>query len=317
MFFYSMVSNIFARRAAFNWLFFLSFILTILGIGTFPSPKKIGFLTLQGFIIFPLQSLLIKRPTVAKVGPRSDITDIGIEGTLSALKFGFGPYSSFGADGNNKVLDFQAALGEASPTVQGQSCMDWIMDWIWYADGVTQTPLRSCGVPQGPLDTHWTSFFPNTTSTGFLQSYSLGIGSSVQCSVADFPSECAGEIPFTYDLKYPWSSGNYAGTTSIRLCVPGDMYQFPWQSNEAQGQSGVEESKQNITETLYMTYYDTTSTINSSIMCTCNSTSGYFELPNELNNTKPRVMLTTYDLPDPAFGNAFTPSTASCRPPSL
>lgn len=271
---------------------------------------------MQGAIIFPLQSLLVKRPTVPKVGPRSDITDIGIEGTLSALKFGFGPYSSFKANANNTVLDFQAALSEASTTVQGQSCMDW----IWYADGLDPAPLplQNCQVPQGPSDTHWTSFFPNTTSTGFLQNYSLGIGSSVQCSVADFPSKCAGKNPFTYDLKYPESDGKLTVTTSIRLCIPGDMYQLPWQSNEAQGQSGVEESKQTITETLYMTYYDTSSTTNSSIICTCNSTSGYFELPNELNNTKPRAMLTTYDLPDPALGNAFTPSTASlCEGPSL
>jgi hypothetical protein len=241
MFLYSMVSNVFARRAANNWLFFLSLTLTILGIGTFPSPKNC-FLTLQGAIIFPLQSQLVKRPTVPKVGPQSDITDIGIEGTLSALKFGFGPYSSFESNGNNTVLDFQAALSEASSTVKGQSCMDW----IWYADGVTPTPLplQRCQVPQGPSDTHWTSFFPNTTSTGFLQNYSLGIGSSVQCSVADFPSECAGENPFTYDLKYPESTEKFAGTISIRLCIPGDLYQFPWQSNEAQGQSGVEESKQ-------------------------------------------------------------------------
>jgi hypothetical protein len=267
---------------------------------------------LQGAIIFPLQSQLVKRPTVPKVGPRSYITDIGIEGTLSALKFGFGPYSSFDANGKNAVLDFQGALSEASSIVQGQSTMDW----IWYATGVTPQldPLISFQVPQGPSDTHWTSFFPNTTSTGFLQNYSLGIGSSVQCSVADFPSDCAGENPFTYDLKYPEPpadkiSGSSPGTISIRLCIPGDMYQFPWQNNETQGQSGVEESKQIITETLYMSYFDTSA--NSSIMCTCNSTSGYFELPNELNNTKPRTMLATYNLPDPALGNAFNPSTVS------
>ena len=268
---------------------------------------KFVFLTLQGAIIFPLQSILISRPNVPKVGPRSAIGDIAIEGTLSALKFGYGPGSSFGATGKNTVLDFQAALGKASLTVQGRS----YKDWIWYADGVDPTGL------EGASDAHWTSFFPTTVSTGYLQNYSLGIGSSVKCSVADFPDKCAGENPFTYDLKYPESTTHLSGTTSIRLCIPGDMYKFPWQSNEAQGQSGVEESKQTITETLYMDYSDTISTTKSSIMCTCDTTSGYFELPNELNNTKPRAMLTKYDLPDPGAGKAFTPSTASCNPPLL
>ncbi|MCJ1434631.1 hypothetical protein MMC27_004000 [Xylographa pallens] len=287
MFFYSMTSNVFARRAV-NWMFLLSFLLTVLGT-----------------IIFPLQSILVTRPTVLKVGPQSAITGIGIEGTLGALKYGYGPFSSFGGPGN-AVLDFQGALGEASLTLQGQP----YTDFIWYADGIdNQTGL------EGSSDTHWTSLFPTTTSTGFLRNYSLGIGSSVKCSLADFPDECAGDNPFTYDLEYPVT--NRQGTFSLRLCIPGDMNSFSWQSNGAQGQNGVEESKQTITETLYMDYSDTIAVTKSSIMCTCDTSSGYFELPNQLNGTNTRSMLTQYDLPDPGAGKAFNPSGLECGSPSL
>lgn len=137
-------------------------------------------------------------------------------------------------------------------------------------------------------ETYFVAAMPNDTETGILREHVIRLNSTAKCTpIAEsaFPSSCSGPHPLETSFKSP--------NLTINICVPGDytgLTQPAW---------NLTRNPQNLSEELYISAYvpyfqeyDTSwdfdqIATNFTVHCTANTTRGYFELGNILNNFTP------------------------------
>ena len=132
---------------------------------------------------------------------------------------------------------------------------------------------------------YYAAALPNNTMTGVLRQHAMRLNSSVQCNLIEensYPTTCDGELPLVTSFKRP-------GDLSIDICVPGNRGSSPWT---------LSRDRQDIVEELFIkvntpadgmmqtSYLPDTDVTSFAVRCTGNTTRGYFELGNALNDFK-------------------------------
>jgi hypothetical protein len=142
---------------------------------------------------------------------------------------------------------------------------------------------------EGPFFRYQDDFFvsalPNATATGVFRHRAMRLNTTIDCKwmpPSEFPPSCGGDSPF-------FASIGRAGTTKIRVCVPGNRGVFPWQ---------LTRDMQNITENVYIDVLGSNNT-NLTRHCSASTVRGYFELGNYRNGETHGFLLDRWEEPDP------------------
>lgn len=132
---------------------------------------------------------------------------------------------------------------------------------------------------------YFVSAVPRDTTTGLYRQHALRMNSSVACQTitkTEFPSKC-GRYQLTYENA----------NLTANVCVPNVLEKSPWNVTFI-------EDRQDLTEQLYIDVSRGTSgedTYNDwTILCTGNTSLGYFELGNHFNGGKPGPLLSRFKL---------------------
>ncbi|KAK0658726.1 hypothetical protein QBC41DRAFT_287500 [Cercophora samala] len=130
---------------------------------------------------------------------------------------------------------------------------------------------------------YFVSKMPMGTNTGMIRAHALRLNSSAPVCTdipeQDFPSPCPGPKPFVTSM----ATEGLSVDLSINICVPGNQSGDPW---------SVSWDRQEITEQLYVQVRHprsspTSALYNTTMVCTVNTTRGFFELPNFHNDFTP------------------------------
>ncbi|KAL9107780.1 MAG: hypothetical protein Q9227_007402 [Pyrenula ochraceoflavens] len=186
-------------------------------------------------------------------------------------------------------------------------CNDTVSTWYKWC----YTPGHSQGTYTIPIpgDKYWVSNLANTIATGLFQEHSLRLNSSLHCqnvTESSFPSSCDSSESFqTFtSTELLDSSGNSNGTFEFRVCVPNVLDRNPW---------NLTRNCQDISENAYIQFnadavkYMTDGLGNKSVtlMCSSNTTAGYFSLPNAVSQPLAGPLQTTFNISAPPEPTEF------------
>ncbi|KAI9641766.1 hypothetical protein NHQ30_009623 [Ciborinia camelliae] len=143
--------------------------------------------------------------------------------------------------------------------------------------------------------TSWYAIQNNTYNNGMYNSTGLRMNTSISCNSIEkneYPEICEGSAPWSTlinltsvnDTMYSLYAMQHFNALSLRVCVPGNRFAFPWSVNT---------TLQTIEEELYFDIsgsffnFDTNRPYlqNYTQRCTANTTSGYFNLPTYSNTS--------------------------------
>ncbi|KKZ59994.1 hypothetical protein EMCG_00836 [[Emmonsia] crescens] len=220
-----------------------------------------------GFVIFPLQQVLVGEGIVKY--PRE-----------------YGHVSS--------MIDFSDLFGEdptpGSVLVQKlryaitSVILDDVDPYIWVNNSDCDLDYQESTPP------HWKSFISpalSTFNTGVLRQFAPRLNSTVSfknVSMDDFPADCA-NLPGSFYAEY-FATSNDKPRYSVQACMPSNQTNSPWKNQFR--------TPQTISEVLYLKIFVNGDRDRYTITgfsggpavfkVQADSTSGYFELPNYLNN---------------------------------
>ncbi|PGH04140.1 hypothetical protein GX51_03647 [Blastomyces parvus] len=241
---------------------------------------------LVGFVVFPLQHVLIGEVTVKHHG---DIEHVVSMSDFSSLLKQHGSTGGSILVQNLRYAITSVFLDDADPHI-------WI-NTTDCTDDANRSVLRCSnkrlyphinGQGLGELDPGKSFISPafSTFNTGLLRQFAPRLNSTVSYDVVpmgDFPADCA-NLPGSFYATY---SGMIDGNPhySVEACMPANQTNSPWKNQFR--------TPQTISETLYLkifitddfyAYFPGFSGGPTVFKVEAESTSGYFELPNYLNN---------------------------------
>ncbi|KAJ5317150.1 hypothetical protein N7508_001658 [Penicillium antarcticum] len=247
-------------------------------------------LNLLGAIISPLQQLFISTTTIKTPTEGSYI--------LNLFEFA-SSWTYYDADRYDEVVILArstlTAATVAQPMAQlwassNSSCA--INNFTQSQDCITGTRLTLGEIAD--LNDPFIAQLTNTFHTGLVRQYIPRINSSAQYTRIDangFPSECD-KIPGSFYVNYSYSDGNNTSWSDtgirwhqelfawgIRACIPNDITKSPWRPTR---------DRQDFFEELYLNFTVANSNMTKAestfYKVKLDTTAGYFELPNYMNN---------------------------------
>lgn len=262
-------------------------------------------LILLGAIQQPLMQLLIPMETVylvscgdaefmphCKTQSKEWYPQYGAAKTYETIGYDIEPAQMSGIYYQDIVPRITADLASVSvdayqPSIWSDYMTGGLQNWLEADHTSTQTtPLRDWvfSPPMYKPEDWGSRFFlagiPSNTTTGILREHAMRLNSSIACRRIDrtsFPASCPGEEPFS-------ASFETTDDISTRICVPGKLGVFPWT---------LSRNRQDIVEDMYLDMWDTYQyraadsdgdDTNVTLHCQMNTTRGYFELGNLMNN---------------------------------
>ena len=129
---------------------------------------------------------------------------------------------------------------------------------------------------------YWFSILPNATSTGVIKQHALRFNSTLEC---DDPGQVDSFIcSETQSVRYDFPQSDGSEELKINLCLPQAWNTSPWK---------LQRSAQDISEHVFMDFNIGGGSNNTgfALSCTCNTTMGYFELPNLKNGNRPQPLV--------------------------
>jgi hypothetical protein len=212
-------------------------------------------LHILGCITYPLQTLFLSSKTIKT--PTAPVHSITIP---DLPEIGTTPPPGESSDDNTLVIALRRTLQTARVNQGGTQMWKPNQNDSFYA----------------PLSTGFNS--------GFLQQFSPRINSSasyIGISEAEFPTGCD-TIPGAFYVNYNYinSTGRDADVWRLIACMPADLLQSPWKATRI---------RQDFSEELYLNvttvdpYHQDVPGVKL-YKVTVNTTAGYFELPNYMND---------------------------------
>lgn len=234
--------------------------------------------TILGGIISPLQQIFLSTKTIktrVKAGQVEFLVDISDQ--FNSIKDD--PYNLVTIITRNSLL--------SANNVQPQS-------QLWQGGG------QSCNLTDigaacasgntlgniGSLEEAFLAQLPSGFSTGLIRQYAPRFNSSARyenISAAEWPVGC-NSLPGALYAEYSYTDGDASepGVWNVQVCMPGNVMQSPWT---------LTRDRQDFTEQLYLniTIFGGISQVSTPhdgnlYRLTSNTTAGYFELPNYMNN---------------------------------
>ncbi|KIM98714.1 hypothetical protein OIDMADRAFT_128159 [Oidiodendron maius Zn] len=259
-------------------------------------------LTALGAVLSPLQQILLSTKTIKTPVYSQDINSL----LDIPNQWDKGYKTSTGRDINLITTITQNALTSASNT-EPQS-------QLWQGAGFSCSPLDlwDCSLNNTCL-TEWQNYFstacgqgntlgnmsalfdpflaelPNGFNTGLIRQFAPRINSSAtyeSVSVSKWPTGCE-QLPGAFFVEYSdgYIQPNITGVTwALQACMPANQTQSPWTSTRA---------RQDFSEKLYLNITGNSISTSGSrfYLVTLDTTAGYFELPNYMNNLAPGPLL--------------------------
>jgi hypothetical protein len=157
---------------------------------------------------------------------------------------------------------------------------------------------------------------PSGFGTGLIRQYAPRFNSTAKyesITAADWPAGCE-HLPGALYVEYSYTDGDTSdpGVWNVQACMPGNVTQSPWT---------LTRDRQDFTEELYLniTLYGGISQKSTphnglTFRITSNTTAGYFELPNYMNNQIPGPLLTKISAGICGAGTACVPEGATTAP---
>lgn len=170
---------------------------------------------------------------------------------------------------------------------------------IWNASTSSIGEIYDNSLVVDSIDPFWVAALPNGTTTGVLSEHALRLNYEVACAgidFDDFPVSCPGARPFTVSLTtnppdYGSSSWAAEDNSSLRVCVPGNFGESPWDRSR---------DVRTISEEIFfhskiggdpVGMFSGEGVSSFAMRCEVNTTRGYFELGNAFNDFVPQPLV--------------------------
>ncbi|GFF37934.1 hypothetical protein IFM51744_03628 [Aspergillus udagawae] len=225
-------------------------------------------------LTYPIQSIFLETKTIRVPESMDRVATIA---DLPFLRYSDTATSLIG----NDILTARRALSDASfITVQ---------PFLWQNTSGIQLPTLNNILS---LNDSFYAQLPTGFSTGVLRQFAPRVNSTAtyeSITASEFPSNCD-SVPGSFYSRYYSEYAVYARPESwgITACMPANVTKSPWQKTR---------DRQDFSETLYLNFtgtqgYSRDTPIGGKLYrITVNTTAGYFELPNYINQGQPGPLL--------------------------